>query len=371
VEIGPLHGKNICFIVGTLGQGGAEKQLHYILGILKREGARVSVLCLTKGEFWESRIRELGIPVIWVGSSPSRLIRLMRILQHVRQLQPDVIQSSHFYTNLYAAVTGKLLRVPAIGALRSDGISEVASTGKLLGALSLRLTTLLAANSWNAIENAKRMGVAERKLFFLPNAIDVEQFRPERRNGQTSLTVLTAGRLVEQKRMDRFVRLIARLKFEKRLPVRGVIVGDGPLLHSLREQANALSLTEQDIQFHGKLPLLQNVYAEADLFVLTSEWEGTPNVVLEAMAAGLPVVATNVGGVPALIQHGTTGLMVNKDDEEGLLHAVEGVLTNRHERTQLAKRALDYVRTTHSLDRLRDCLIDLYSRVMNSTNHVN
>lgn len=370
MEIGSLHGKHICFIVGTLGQGGAEKQLHYILGILKREEARVSVLCLTKGEFWESRIRELGIPVIWVGSSPSRLIRLMRILHQVRQLQPDVIQSSHFYTNLYAAVTGKVLRVPAIGALRSDGISEVASTGKLLGTLSLRLT-LLAANSWNAIENAKRMGVAERKLFFLPNAIDVEQFRPKRRNGQTMLTLLTAGRLVEQKRTDRFVRLIARLKFEKRLPVRGVIVGDGPLLHSLQEQANALSLTEQDIQFRGKLPSLQNVYAEADLFVLTSEWEGTPNVVLEAMAAGLPVVATNVGGVPALIQHSTTGLIVNKDDEEGLLHAVEGVLANSHQRAQLAKHARDYVYTTHSLDRLRDCLIDLYSRVMNSTNHVN
>jgi glycosyltransferase involved in cell wall biosynthesis len=371
LEVGPLHGKHICFIVGTLGQGGAEKQLHYILGILKRAGVSVSVLCLTKGEFWESRIRELGIPVNWVGSSPSRLIRLRRILQQVRQLQPDVIQSSHFYTNLYAAIAGRIHRVPVIGALRNDGISEVASTGKLLGALSLRLTTLLAANSWNAIENAKRMGVAERKLFFLPNAIDVERFRTERRNGQAAVIVLTAGRLVEQKRMDRFVRLIARLKFERRLPVRGVVVGDGPLLHSLREQAYALSLTEQDIQFRGKLPSLQKVYEEADLFVLTSEWEGTPNVVLEAMAAGLPVVATNVGGVPALIQHGTTGLMVNKDDEEGLLHAVERVLANSHERTQLAKRALDYVRTTHSLDRLRDCLLDLYSRVMNSTSHVN
>ncbi len=371
MEVGSLHGKRICFIVGTLGQGGAEKQLHYILGILKRAGASVSVLSLTKGEFWESRIRELGVPVIWVGSSPSRVIRLARILREARRLQPKVIQSSHFYTNLYAAITGKLLRVPAIGALRNDGISEVASIGKLLGTLSLRWTTLLAANSWNAIENAKRMGVAERKLFFLPNAIDVEQLRPERRNGQTTLTVLTAGRLVEQKRMDRFVRLIARLKFEKRLPVRGVVVGDGPLLDSLREQANALSLTEKDIQFRGKLAHLQKVYAEADLFVLTSEWEGTPNVVLEAMAAGLPVVATNVGGVPALIQHGTTGFIVNKDDEEGLLSVVERVLANSHERTQLAKRALDYVRTTHSLDRLRDCLLHLYSRVMNSTPHVN
>ena len=118
-------GLRICFLAGTLGQGGAERQLYYMLEELQQAGLRVTLLCLTQGEFWERRITELGVRCVWVGQKQSRLWRLFRIFQELRQERPDIVQSQHFYTNLYAAVAGRILGLPTIGAIRSDVFGEV------------------------------------------------------------------------------------------------------------------------------------------------------------------------------------------------------------------------------------------------------
>src|SRR5215510_2403397 len=100
---------NICFVAGTLGQGGAERQLYYMLRELRENGATPRLLSLTRGEFWESRISELGVPITWIGESPSRLKRLSKIIATLRAEPPDVLQSQHFYTNLYVAGAARAL----------------------------------------------------------------------------------------------------------------------------------------------------------------------------------------------------------------------------------------------------------------------
>ncbi|MFM8395386.1 MAG: glycosyltransferase, partial [Acidobacteriota bacterium] len=130
--------QKIAFIAGTLGQGGAEKQLYHLLRALRDGGASLHLLCLTQGEFWEGPIRELGIPISWVGQSRSRLARLRHILAVLRGIAPQLVQSQHFYTNLYAALAGRLLRIPSVGAIRNDLFSELRHGGRLLGPLCLR-----------------------------------------------------------------------------------------------------------------------------------------------------------------------------------------------------------------------------------------
>lgn len=335
-----------------------------MLGILKRAGVNLTVLCLTRGEYWEAAIRALGVPVIWVGRASSRLLRLVAVMRHVRRLKPDVIQSAHFYTNLYAAIAGRFIGIPSIGALRNDCISEVASLGALPGRLSLKLPTILAANSQTAIENAKLLGADESSLYYLPNAIVVPEVTYAKRNGQGAITLLSVGRLVEQKRMDRFIRLIARLHSDRKLRARGVIVGAGPQRHTLQEYAKDLGLTEDTITFRGAVADMADTYAMADIFVLTSDWEGTPNVVLEAMAHGLPVLATKVGGVPALIQHDVNGILVQRDDEEELLRQVYRLAEDHKLRVAMGERARGFVATSHSLQQLEEALKGLYARVL-------
>lgn len=355
---------HICFIAGTLGQGGAEKQLYYMLSILKRATVKLTVLCLTRGEYWEAAIRALDIPVIYVGYASNRFLRLVAVMRHVRRFKPDVIQSAHFYTNLYAAIAGRVFGIPSIGALRNDCISEVASLGGLLGRLSLKLPTIVAANSQRAIENAKLLGADESRLYFLPNAIVVPEVPYPKRNGQGAITLLSVGRLVEQKRVDRFIRLIARLHCDRKLRVRGVIVGAGAKLDILQKYAKELGLTEDTITFRGAVADMANTYAMADIFVLTSDWEGTPNVILEAMAHGLPVLAAKVGGVPALIRNDENGVLIERDDEDEFVNQVYRLGEDQALRVAMGERARAFVVSRHSAEALEKSLISLYARLM-------
>ena len=303
----------ICFLAGTLGHGGAERQLYYILRELRNSAVQVRLFCLTRGEYWEEKIRALGVPVIWVGQSSSRLLRLARICSELRKDPPQIVQSQHFYTNLYAAAAARLLGLREIGAIRSDVWSEIRQNGRLLGPLSLRGPRVIAANSIAAIRTAVAQGIALQRVCLLNNVVDIEQFHPPKDRHSTVFRILTVGRMCTPKRYDRLLDVIAEL--QRRLPraVKTILVGDGPLRSELEGQAAQLGLLPDAVRFHGADDNLLHFYNNADVLLLTSDYEGTPNVVLEAMACGLPVVATRVGGISEIVQEGVTGLLAKPE----------------------------------------------------------
>lgn len=350
----------VAFLVGTLGQGGAEQQLVYILRTLREQGALVRALCLTKGEYWETPLRDLGVPVTWVGQSASRLGRLRKIIAELQTDRPMILQSQHFYTNLYAALAARALGIREIGAMRCDGASEVAEHGRALGWLSLHLPRRLAVNSQGAILFAEQHGVSSDRLFLLPNVIDHRRFQTPPRDGSPVVRLLTAGRLEPQKRMDRFLRMLAQLKTSATQPFKAVIAGDGALRSSLQEQAAALNLSPDIVEFRGRVNDMVSLYRETDVFVLTSDFEGTPNVVMEAMAAGLPVVATNVGGASDLIEHGKSGFLIAPNDEASLTETVRQLCSAPELRTRLGEAARQRIETRFALAQLPNFLSDLY-----------
>ena len=168
----------ICWLAGTLGQGGAERQLFYLAQALCQSGAKVRVLSLDRGAFWEQPIRDTGAKVTWVGQDRSQLKRLFRIAKALKQEPVDVLQAQHFYTNAYATVTAWLGNCRGIGALRSNGTFDVLQSGRMGGRINLHLPRILAGNSKSAIRYAIRQGVPAARLHFLPNAVDTEQFKP-------------------------------------------------------------------------------------------------------------------------------------------------------------------------------------------------
>ena len=355
-----LEDLKICFVAGTLGQGGAERQLFNIIKALRLVGNCPSVLCLTQGEFWEEKIRELGVPVKWVGQSPSRLVRLACIAKTVRHQRPDILQSQHFYTNLYVALTAQLLALPAIGAIQNDVFSEVKVFGKIAGSLSLYIPRLIAANSRRAIKNAVILKVPASRLCFLPNAVDCAAFRPANNKEDKTIQLLAVGRLVEQKRMDRFVSVVARLQSQSTVPIRGIIAGSGPQKDALQAQAQRLGLLPDRLEFRGLVSDMASLYQQADIMVLTSDWEGSPNVVLEAMASGLPVVATCVGGVPDIVLAGQTGYIADPKDEESIVKHLHTLANDTDLRHQMGKNARKFVEDNHSLEQLPIHLEKLY-----------
>src|SRR5881394_2156145 len=154
-----LSGLKPCFLAGTLTPGGAERQLFYVLQTLRQAGATPRLISLDRGEFWEEKIKALGVSVACVGGSPSRVKRLLRILKLLRNDRPDIVQSQHFFANTYSSLAARFLRLSGIGAMRSNGHSEVNGSGRIGGWLNLHLPAIIAANSQMAIQYAVAKGV--------------------------------------------------------------------------------------------------------------------------------------------------------------------------------------------------------------------
>jgi glycosyltransferase involved in cell wall biosynthesis len=362
----------LCFLAGTLEHGGAERQLFYMLQALRQAGATVRVLSLDRGEFWENKIQALGIPVTWVGEPRSRWKRLLRILDAVRRDRPDVLQSQHFYANAYASIVARIVRAVGIGALRSNGQMEVSESGRLGGWLNLHSPAVIAANSRNALRYAAAHGVPASRLFFLPNVVDTERFSPPEKGSTAPFTLIAVGRLVSEKRFDRFIEIVARLRTVHRLNVRGLIVGHGcpdeNLRPDLERKARQSGLFPGHIEFRGVVADMLPLFREADVCVLTSDYEGTPNVLLEAMACGLPVVASDVGGVPEIIRHGQTGFLHAPADLAGFAGSLAALAKFAGARIEMGRRARVFVENNHSLHRLPAYLDSLYQFALPATN---
>jgi len=363
-QVAELRGKRVVLMAGTLAQGGAERQLFYIAQALKEAGAEPYVLCLTHGEFWEGRIRQLGVRVIWVGQIGSRLWRIARIMNVAFRIRPAVVQSQHFYVNVYTGLVGRLIGAPMVGAVRNDGAWEKRCHGRLTWKILVGLPKLLACNSVRALRNLREMGVSARRLFYLPNAIDASYFKRARgRERGNTFTVVGVGRLARQKRIDRWLRVVAAVRDRADCPVRGIIAGDGPLRDELARQASALGLLPGCVEFWGAVSDVRRVYEEGDLLLLTSDWEGTPNVVLEAMASGLPVVGTDVGDVPYLVRDGETGYVVELTNEEGLVNGVLRLIADGPGRQSMGTRAREVVKARYDVRLLPERLAQLYTRL--------
>jgi len=347
---------SICFLAGTLVNDGAERQLIYMLKALLEAPVRCRVMCLTEGEALEADIRGLGVPIEFVGAGPSRLTRLATIVSSLRRDPADIVQSSHFYTNLYAALAARATGAVGIGAIRNDLISELEANGAF-GWGQLMLPQFLVANSCIACERAIRRGRSASRVHLVENAVDMDRFatrtRDDRLRDPRSIHLLSVNRLVPQKRVDRFLRLVKEVTV--RLPewtVEARIAGDGPLAHELEQLADSLGLPAGRVVFTGRVADPVPLYQWADLLVLTSDNEGTPNVVIEAMAAGLPAVATAVGGTPALVAHGG-GLLVEPHDETSLAQAVVGLILDPSARDRMGQAGHRQVAAGRSIPSLR------------------
>lgn len=357
--------RKIDFIAGSLGQGGAERQLYYILNSLVSLGVSCRVLSLTRGEFYESRIRDLGVPVVWVGRSPFPPIRLITIARLTSSWRPDLVQSAHTFTNIYAANGGRWANCPSIGAVRTDGAKEFV-TYRNFAKQTIKLPTALVANSVQAAEAVYSFGIPMDRIFVLPNAVDTSLFFPKTRTRIHSQQnrILNVGRLYPQKRHDIFLATIHRV-VEKSPNTRGIIVGDGPLRNDLEVLCNELSLRDR-IHFAGHQSEVSSFYADADTFLMTSDYEGTPNVVLEAMSSGLPVVATRAGGTSDVIQHGVTGFLCDVGDIEGLTHYITLLANDPELRRCIGLAAREYVCEVHGFEKLAANLTQIYGEILES-----
>jgi glycosyltransferase involved in cell wall biosynthesis len=364
----------VAFVVGTLGVGGAEKQLFYMARSLIESEIQVRIFCLTKNEHYELKLNEIGIFPIWIGEKENPLWRLWKLVIELYDFKPHIIQSSHFYTNLYASSVAKLYKLTDIGCLRSDAISEVKENG-FWGLKLLKNPHALIANSRIAMRNAIKLGAIKKHVFFLPNVIDLPSFDLDFSDSSSiipcftkkppNVIVTSVGRLIPEKRFDRF--LIALHKAHKvNHKVRGLIVGDGPERIKLEKLAKELCLLPEGVSFVGQSNQIPLILKISDFFVLTSDFEGFPNVILEAMAASLPVICTPAGDAGVVVQDGITGYVVPFDEDGELAARIVKLAVSPQLCEEMGRAGRSRVERFYSYNLLSKNLISIYRVLLGS-----
>jgi glycosyltransferase involved in cell wall biosynthesis len=238
-------------------------------------------------------------------------------------MRPDLVHAHLAHAEVLASVAVPR-GVPIVASRRGrTPLFEMPLIGRAMLGPTLRRERLIICNSNDLARRARRDNPG-RDVVVISNGVDSSWFAPSKLPDGPP-TVVIVARLRAQKAHDRFLRAFRMVR--KRVPdARAVLVGDGPLRADLERLSIDLGLGEV-VRFVGAVADVRPYLAEATVVALTSPYEGLPNALLEAMAAGRPVVATDVGGVPEIVSHGREGLLVEPTDR-AVEEALVSILTD-------------------------------------------
>jgi len=326
----PGQACRLLYVVGQLRPGGLERQLHLLLQGMDRERylPAVVVWSFREEEIYVRLIRDLGISLYPIDPGMSPFAKLIAFRHLVAQIKPEVVHSYSFHTNLPAWSATLGTSALAIGAVRSSLECEK-SCGLMLGILSARWPRTQIYNNLAAAQTARNHGglFVPRRISVVRNGIDLKQFQkfPLTSNGRAR--ILGIGSLFELKRWDRLLKAALDLK-TMGLDFEVEIVGGGPLRDSLQQLAQDLGVMDV-VKFTGHADDVPSLLASSTFLVHTSDIEGCPNVVMEAMACARAVVATNVGDIPLIVDNGKTGFIVGCADHAQLVECLATLIANR------------------------------------------
>jgi glycosyltransferase involved in cell wall biosynthesis len=359
--------KRIVLLIPTMDRGGAEKQLCLLAENLPRDQFDVHVLLLTRDGPRSQRLRDADIPVALIGkrfkADPSALFRLRR--QLVR-LKPDIVHTWLFAANSFGRAAARMARVPRIMASERCVDLWKTATHFIVDRRLARFTQAITTNSAGVRDFYAQHGIDPGLFRIIPNgcqpgqetAIDRrEAFRRLEVAPQRKL-ILAVGRLWPQKRYRDLIwaaELLATVREDTTL----VIVGDGPQRGELLRHRDALSKPEH-VRFAGNRNDVQELLAHADLFWIGSEYEGQSNSVIEAMQAGLPVIASDIPGNRDLVLHDQTGRLVKLGDAGDFARQSNLLLEDREQWKRLGQAARHRIETEFTVEAMVRAHVDLY-----------
>lgn len=325
-------------VVHSLAVGGTEMlAVRLAVGLLPRYASRM--ICLDESGPLADRLAAAGLPVDVLGRRPGwdrACARRMRRLQ--RALRPAAVITHQFTPFFYAAWGRCPRRRPPLafvehGRFHPDRPSLVRRVFHLV--MLRRRDRVVAVGQSVRQALMRNEGIPGRRIRVIYNGIPVERFRRDeeaRRRLRAAwglspddFVVLQVARLDRLKDHPTAIRAAQRLRTEN---LRWLFVGDGPERAAIESEIARLGLQDR-VQLLGERRDIPELLSAADAFVLTSISEGIPVTVLEAMAAGLPVAATRVGGLPELVCEGETGLLVAPSDPAAVAHAVRVMMADR------------------------------------------
>ena len=362
----------VLYLITELNVGGAERALARLVARVDRHRFAPTVACLYGLGLVAEEIQALGVDVHCLEiKSALNLRAFVRLYRLVHRLNPTILHSFMFHANLLGRLVGRLANVPiVISAERTMG--QESQNRLILNRLTAPLADRITAVS-KAVGDfvVKEIGLASDKVVVIPNGVDLETYgrAADRASAKQAIGLESHFPLIG---------VVSNLR-----PVKGVsyliqafvqviqsypdacllIVGDGPERVALNNLAADLGIVEQTL-FVGERFDIPNLLAAMNVFALSSLWEGMPNAALEAMAAGLPVVATRVGGTPEVVEHGVTGLLVPPRDPKALAEAIIALLQDRERAEAMGQAGRERVEKCFSVKRMVQQTEALYEELI-------
>lgn len=273
------------------------------------------------------KIKIWGIIALWI-----------KILKKIKEINPDIIHVQGLWMGIPGYLAKNILKIPYV--VTGHG-SDIYLQSKLR--INLRSKPVLkSAEAVIALTPHMKkeiQKICNRDVFVIPNGIDLKQFKnlPKKYNEKKEIKILFVGSLIPVKGVKYLIESMKIVR-NKYINTNLVIVGDGTDKHELKKLVDELNLHDC-VSFIGEVPIHKISYymAKSDIFVLPSLSEGLPLVILEAMASGLPIIASNVGGIPSLIQNEINGFLVEPKKPDKIAERVIYLLKNEDVMNQFSE----------------------------------
>jgi len=359
----------ILYLVDELHIGGTEQQMLELLQEIDRARYKPHVVCFRDKGRIAGEIESLGIPVTLVPKSgrvdPGFFWHLMAL---IRRTRPRIVQTFLFTANSWGRLAAWLSGVPVIIGGERNIDDWKGPLHRFVDRVLARFTTTIVVNA-AAIKTflVEEEGLTGRNIRVVYNGVRWQRFTPARvRSEAVRVPVIgIVGRLEPQKDHHTCIRAFARLRL--RVPgARLRVIGDGSLRHELEAFARGLD-TGDTVEFQGETRDVGKVLSQLDLVVVSSTREGCCNVILEAMSAGVPVIATRVGGNVELITEGENGYLVPPHDPVALAEAMGRALADPGQLEAFSRSGLQAARGRFSVEAMAAAYDRLYQELLQTT----
>lgn len=366
-------------VIGGGEKGGSRSHILELCQGLGSAGHRAEIVCFLEDAVAASA-RERAIPVtVFPMGNILDLTVVRRMREHILRERPDIMHTHGVRGNFVGRLASRGTGVPVVTTVHSSVYQDYSHPLKKMLYHRIEKMTRGYTGSFIAVSRSlarelEEDGIDPGKINVVYNGIspgftDSGQGRPlrEELGIHPHLPILISiGRLEEVKNQDMLLRVFARLK-EKGSPFHGVLVGDGPLRLSLEQAAKRLGI-EDCVSFLGFRKDIFRLLSQSDIFLLTSRMEGLPVTLLEAMAAGTPVVVTEVGGMPEVIEMACNGFTAPGEDVEQFADRVSDLLGDMELRERMADNGKKALREHFSHEKFITGTLEVYAGVLQGVN---
>lgn len=367
--------RHIVHIIDSLPIGGAQKLLVTFAHEAQKRSLRTEIICLKSAVDLQvgTDLRACGVSITFFqAKSLLNLVRLWKITRYLRKTKPDVIQTHLTYANIIGGLAGAAAGIPVVATLHSAGKDRRYSKAReKLESWIIRhvVRRVIAVGSNTANSHKPRLG--NQKISVVLNAVhEADALTPAERTvikqeimaDERKTLIISVARFSPVKAFDDLIRAF-NIVHQAEAQTMLVLVGDGAMREPWEKLAAELHLTDS-VKFLGNRGDVPGLLQASDLFVSSSVVEGMPLAVMEAMSAGLPIIATSVGDLPDMINP-ACGVLVPPREPQQLADAIITTLSNRQKMKEMGNNARQYAASHFGSAAWMDKLMAIYAEIQN------